>query len=287
MSFGASNPATTLGIAVDIASINAMGSQCLPIITSIVTGDSSQIDDIFPLEADILIEQARTILEDIPVHAFKVGILGSIENASFLAEIISDYPEIPLILDPFNTSIPEQANEDADDLRLVISELLIPQARILVINANDLFLLNEAYVGETDVTDEDEGDGDNDEKEDEAPPSLSKIAIDLIESGCQAILITGHINEQGLTEHLLYEEHGLSLQIPWNESNQVFGINNTLASALAGLLAQEVELHQALAQAHEYTIQCIQNATRTGMGQALPNQNYWITSRPTPIHIGS
>jgi hydroxymethylpyrimidine/phosphomethylpyrimidine kinase len=286
MSFGASNPATTLGIAVDIASINAMGSQCLPIITSIVTGDSSQIDDIFPLEADILIEQARTILEDIPVHAFKVGILGSIENASFLAEIISDYPEIPLILDPFNTSIPEQANEDADDLRLVISELLIPQARILVINANDLFLLNEAYVGETDVTDvtdEDEGD----ETEKEAPPSLSKIAIDLIESGCQAILITGHINEQGLTEHLLYEEHGLSLQIPWNESNQVFGINNTLASALAGLLAQEVELHQALAQAHEYTIQCIQNATRTGMGQALPNHNYWIAARPTPTHINT
>lgn len=285
MSFGASNPATTLGIAVDIASINAMGSQCLPIITSIVTGDSSQIDDIFPIEADILIEQARTILEDIPVHAFKVGILGSIENASFLAEIISDYPEIPLVLDPFNTSIPEQANEDADDLRLVISELLIPQARILVINANDLFLLNEAYVGETGVTED--GDDDDDEAEEDSPPSLSKIALDLIESGCQAILVTGHVNEQGLTEHLLFEEHGLSLNMPWNESNQVFGINNTLASALAGLLAQEVELHQALAQAHEYTIQCIQNATRTGMGQALPNHNYWITSRPTPTRINT
>jgi hydroxymethylpyrimidine/phosphomethylpyrimidine kinase len=272
MSFGASNPATTLGIAVDIASINAMGSQCLPIITSIVTGDSTQIDDIYPLEADILIEQARIILEDIPVHAFKVGIVASIENASFLAEIISDYPEIPLILDPFNPSIPVQANDDDDDLRLVISELLIPQARILIINANELFLLNEAYADEEVTT---------------PSPSLAKIALDLIESGCQAILVTGHVNEHGSTEHLLFEEDGLSLQIPWTAANQIFGINNTLSSAIAGLLAQEIELHQAIAQAHEFTIQCIQNATRIGMGQAIPDQNYWITTRSTTTPINS
>jgi hydroxymethylpyrimidine/phosphomethylpyrimidine kinase len=263
MSFGASNPATTLGLAVDIASINAMGSQCLPIITSIVTGDSTQIDEIFPLDADILIEQARTILEDIPVHAFKVGIVGSIENASYLAEIISDYPEIPLIIDPFNASIPELSSDEADDLRLIIGELLIPQARVLIINAHDLSLLNDAYSGEEETT----------------SPTITKIAMDLIESGCQAILVTGHINEHGLTEHLLFEDAGLKLQIPWAEPKQTFGINNTLASAIAAQLGQGINLHQAIQEAHEFTRLCIQNSARIGMGQIVPNHNFWITEK--------
>jgi hydroxymethylpyrimidine/phosphomethylpyrimidine kinase len=34
------------------------------------------------------------------VAAFKIGVLGSVENVLAVAEIVSDYPDIPLILDP-------------------------------------------------------------------------------------------------------------------------------------------------------------------------------------------
>jgi hydroxymethylpyrimidine/phosphomethylpyrimidine kinase len=46
------------------------------------------------------------ILEDMAVAAFKVGALGSIENISVIAEIVSDYPDVPLILDPSSAPWP-------------------------------------------------------------------------------------------------------------------------------------------------------------------------------------
>ena len=35
-----------------------------------------------------------------PVDAFKIGVLGSVENIAAIAEILSDYPDVPLVLDP-------------------------------------------------------------------------------------------------------------------------------------------------------------------------------------------
>jgi hydroxymethylpyrimidine/phosphomethylpyrimidine kinase len=114
----------------------------LPVVTAILTGDTSQIDGIHPLDADLIDEQARTVLEDMPVLTIKVGQVGSVDNVTTIAEIVSDYPEMPLILDPFNTTITDHI-PDAEDLTLSIRELLIPQATLLLISAVELSRLAE------------------------------------------------------------------------------------------------------------------------------------------------
>ena len=117
LSFGASDPVTATGLYADLASFAAMGCHGLPIVTAILTGDTAQVDSIHPLEADLVDEQARTILEDMAVVTFKIGQVGSVDNATTIAEIVSDYPEMPLILDPFNSAVTEQI-ADAEDLTL-------------------------------------------------------------------------------------------------------------------------------------------------------------------------
>ena len=52
------------------------------------------------LDATHVITQARAVLEDMPVAAFKIGMLGSVENVEAIHSILQDYPHIPLILDP-------------------------------------------------------------------------------------------------------------------------------------------------------------------------------------------
>jgi hydroxymethylpyrimidine/phosphomethylpyrimidine kinase len=42
-------------------------------------------------------EQARTILEDVTIAGWKVGFLGSADNVSAVAEILSDYTDVPLV----------------------------------------------------------------------------------------------------------------------------------------------------------------------------------------------
>ena len=51
-------------------------------------------------DADWVNDQARSLLEDMQVAAFKCGLLGNVETIAMIAEIVADYPTIPLIIDP-------------------------------------------------------------------------------------------------------------------------------------------------------------------------------------------
>jgi hydroxymethylpyrimidine/phosphomethylpyrimidine kinase len=73
MSFNVSDPSGAGGSAGDVATIAAMGAHALPVITSIVMRDTAEIFDHHPIEADLIVEQARSVLEDVTIAAWKVG----------------------------------------------------------------------------------------------------------------------------------------------------------------------------------------------------------------------
>jgi len=97
MTFNAADPSGAGGIAGDVATLSAMGAHALPVTTALLMRDSAEVFDQHAIEADAIAEQARTVLEDITVAGWKVGFLGSAEGVSAVAEILSDYPDIPLV----------------------------------------------------------------------------------------------------------------------------------------------------------------------------------------------
>ncbi len=80
MSFNASDPTGAGGIAGDVATIAAMGAHALPVVTAVVLRDTAEVFSHTPLEPDTIVEQARSILEDVTIAAWKVGFLGSAEG---------------------------------------------------------------------------------------------------------------------------------------------------------------------------------------------------------------
>ena len=102
--FAASDPTGGAGIQADIMTISGMGCHPLTVITALTAQDTVGVEEILPVDSDFVIEQARTVLEDMPIQAFKLGVLGSIENIEVIAEIISDYPHIPVVVDPIVAS---------------------------------------------------------------------------------------------------------------------------------------------------------------------------------------
>jgi len=76
MSFNASDPSGAGGIAGDVATIAAMGAHSLPVVTSIVMRDTAEVFDHHAIDAEVIAEQARSILEDVTIAAWKVGFLG-------------------------------------------------------------------------------------------------------------------------------------------------------------------------------------------------------------------
>ena len=241
----------------DILTIASIGCHPLSVVTAVTVQDTGGVDDVQPVDADWLSDQARAVLEDMPVDAFKIGLLGSVENIAAIAEIISDYPEIPLVFDPILASGrgDELANEDMLD---AMRELLLPQTTILTPNSIEARRL---------VYDEDS---------EEESPGLAECAKRIVLAGCEYVLITGTHEQTPKVINTLYGERGLVRADSWPRLPGIYhGSGCTLASAIAALLANGLSVEEAVQEAQEYTWQALQFGFRPGMGQHIPDRLFW------------
>src|ERR1700676_620424 len=88
LAFAASDPAGGAGIQADLLTLASMGCHPLSVITAITVQDTLGVEALQPIDADWVADQARCLLEDMPVDAFKIGALGSVENIAPLAEFV-------------------------------------------------------------------------------------------------------------------------------------------------------------------------------------------------------
>jgi hydroxymethylpyrimidine/phosphomethylpyrimidine kinase len=199
-----------------------------------------------------------------PVAAFKIGVLGSLEAVAAVAEVVSDYPEIPLILDPVLAS--GRGDELAsEDMLTAIRELLIPQTTIITPNSLEARRLAD---------DEAEDDNEN--------PDLGECARRILASGCEYVLITGTHENTGEVVNTLYNNDGVVRSDSWPRlAGSYHGSGCTLASALAATIANGVDMQEAVRDAQEYTWQSLKLAFRPGMGQHIPDRLFWAREEET------
>ncbi len=255
LAFAATDPSGGAGLQADILTLASMGCHPLSVVTAITVQDTMGVDGIQPLDAEWVTDQARSLLEDMPVDAFKVGVLGSVEIIAAIAEIVSDYPDVPLILDPVLAS--GRGDEFAtDDMIHALRELLLPQTTILTPNSIEARRLAEA------------------EDDDDAP--LGACAGRLIEMGAEFVLVTGTHEATRDVVNVLYGKGGVVRTDTWPRlAGSYHGSGCTLASAIAAMLANGLELPEAVREAQDYTWHALKRAYRPGMGQHLPDRLFW------------
>ncbi|MDD2686026.1 MAG: hydroxymethylpyrimidine/phosphomethylpyrimidine kinase [Gallionella sp.] len=257
MTFSATDPSGGAGMQADLLTIASMGCHPLSVVTAVTVQDTSGVEDVFPIDPECVVDQARAMLEDVPVAAFKIGMLGSIENIAAIAEVMADYPDIPLVLDPVLAS--GRGDELADeDMLDAMRELLIPQTTIITPNSIEARRLA--------LNDDDENDD----------PSLEECAKRLLRMGCEYVLITGTHEQTAKVVNTLYGENGVIRSDSWDRLPGIYhGSGCTLASAIAALLAQDVDVPDAVKEAQEYTWQTLNAGFRPGMGQHIPDRLFW------------
>jgi len=258
LTFGATDPSGGAGLQADILTIASMGCHPLSVVTAVTVQDTRGVDDILPIDAEWVSDQARAVLEDMPVAAFKIGLLGSVENIAAIAEVISDYPDIPLVFDPVLAS--GRGDELADeDMLDALRELLLPQTTILTPNSIEARRLIQ------------------DEDNDEDNPDLAECAKRIVQLGCEYVLVTGTHEHTPKVINTLYGENGLLVRSDsWARLPGIYhGSGCTLASAIASLLANGLSMNEAVKEAQEFTWQTLQYAFRPGMGQHIPDRLFW------------
>lgn len=261
--FAATDPSGGAGLSADILAISAMGGHALPVVTAITVQDTLGVEDVHPLDAEWVADQARCVLEDMPVAAFKIGVMGSVEIVAAIAEVVSDYPDIPLILDPVLAS--EGGDSFADEqVVLAMRELLLPQTTVLTPNVLEARRLAS-------------------EDGDEEDLDMDECAGRLIGMGCEFVLITGTHESGAQVTNRLYGSEGLLQALNWDRlPGSYHGSGCTLASSLAAAMSTGAELQQASQDAQAFTWNTLAHGFRPGMGQLVPDRMFWAHDPEEP-----
>jgi hydroxymethylpyrimidine/phosphomethylpyrimidine kinase len=260
MCFNASDPSGAGGLAGDIATIAAMGAHTLPVVTTIVMRDTAEVFEQHELDADMVAQQARTILEDVTVAGFKVGFLGSAETVSAVAEVLSDYADVPLV-----AYMPGLSWLDEDQQQPYLDafrELILPATEVLVGSHKTLmdFLLPDW--------------------DSERPASPRELAVAAGEHGTRYVLVTGVMlaskgSEQFIDNVLASPQGALTGEKFERFDASFIGAGDTLAAAMASLLAAGSELQAAVGEALAFLDQSLDSGFRPGMGHIVPDRFFW------------
>lgn len=254
LTFAASDPSSGAGIQADLLTLSSMGCHPLSVITALTVQDTIGVEAMRAVDSEWVADQARALLEDMPVDAFKIGVLGSVENIGVIAEILADYPDVPLVLDPVLAS--GRGDELAtEEMATALRELLLPHTTIVTPNSIEARRL-------ADLDDED--------------ASLADCAARLVDAGCEYVLVTGTHEPTRDVVNTLYGETGVVRADTWARlPGSYHGSGCTLASAIAAMLANGLDLADAVREAQDYTWHALERAYRPGMGQFLPDRLFW------------
>ncbi|MFP3798405.1 hydroxymethylpyrimidine/phosphomethylpyrimidine kinase [Paraburkholderia sp. SIMBA_027] len=257
LTFGLSDPTSGGGLQADLLTLASMGCHGVTALTGYTVRDSAGCDEVTGLDPETVASQARMLLEDMPVAAFKIGAGTRAEVVSAIAEVVADYDEVPLVLAP-DFTLDDEHVLAADELREVVADLLVPQTTLLVADVSVLLALAQP-------------DGDAE------APSIDAVISHLLATGCEYILAMETGSHRVV--NTLYSEEGQLRQDFWDRANNpVMGVTDTLGAAIAALLANGQEPPEAVREAQEYLYQTVQGAFRPGMGAWVPDRFFWARS---------
>lgn len=256
MVFNASDPSGAGGLAADVTAIASVGAHALPVVTGAYARDTAEIFDHFAFDEDAVAEQARALLEDVPVQVFKVGFVGSPEAISTIAEIAADYADVPLIA--YMPSLSWWNEVQIDLYQDAFRELMLPQTTLLVGNHSTLWrwLLPDWGGGRS--------------------PSARDIAKAAAEVGVPYTLVTGMPLPEQFVDNVLATPEAVVSSEKYERFDASFaGAGDTLSATLAALLASGTDLAAATTEALGYLDGCLDGGFRPGMGNVVPDRLFW------------
>ncbi len=251
LSFSGHDPSGGAGIQADIETLSSHHCHNVSVITALTEQDSHNVKKIIPQTAENITSQAHTLFADMPVAVIKIGLLGHYQTAQAIAQILQQHTDIPVVFDPV---LAAGGGAQLSDSQLLdsITTLLLPHTTILTPNAQEA----RALTGLQD---------------------LSECGLALLQQGCDYVLITGADEATTQVENHLFHQQQKMETFYWQRLAETYhGSGCTLASSIAGLLAQGLEPFTAIAEAQDYTWNALEAGYKVGNGQHKPHRFFWV-----------
>jgi hydroxymethylpyrimidine/phosphomethylpyrimidine kinase len=249
LSFAASDPTGGAGLQADVLTLAALGCHPLSVLTALTVQDTSGVQALRAIETRWVVDQARRLLDEMPVAAFKLGVLGSEENVRAIGALLAEHPQAHVVLDPVLAS--GRGDPLADDAAArALCESIVPLATVVTPNSLEARRLG----GQAD---------------------LAACAQALLALGAEYVLVTGTHEAGAEVVNTLYQRSGALRTDRWQRlPGSYHGSGCTLASAIAALLAHGAPVPEAVREAQHYTWQALAAGFRPGAGQYLPRRHF-------------
>ena len=254
--FNANDPSGAGGLTADVTVIASVGGHPAAVVTGAYARDTGNVFDHFHFDDEAVAEQARAVLEDLPIQAIKVGFVGSPATLGVIAQIADDYAEAPVIA--YMPSLNWWHDDLIDQYLDAFAELLLPQASVLVGSHGTLWrwLLPDWSS--------------------ERSPSARDIATAAAQHGTPYVLVTGIPADGQCVENVLASPEAVLGSGKFELFEATFtGAGDTLSAALAALIASGNDLGEATAEALAFLDQSLAAGYRPGMGHVLPDRMFW------------
>lgn len=241
------DPCGGAGLAADIQAVTALGAHPAPVAAALTVQDTRDVSRVVALEPEFVAEQARRVLDDLPVSAVKLGLLANAAVGHAVAELLRAHKRVPLVVDPVLKASGGGALAEDALLQVYLRELF-PLATLITPNADEGRRL--------------------------APytPDAAARARALLATGATHVLMKGADEATPEVHNVLFSA-GSRQDFTWPRLPGVYhGSGCTLASATAALLARGEPVSAAVREAQRYTWEALEQGWQLGRGQLIPNR---------------
>jgi hydroxymethylpyrimidine/phosphomethylpyrimidine kinase len=241
------------GIQADLKTMLAHGVHGMSVLTAVTAQNSVGVQGIWPLPAEAIRAQFRSVVDDIGVDAVKIGMLGNEETVACVAGLVADLdPSVPLVVDPVCVS--KHGDQLIDQAALgALRTLLFPYATMITPNLDEAAALTER-----------------------SPEIPAPVLADLL-LGCgpQWVLIKGGHGDGDAIDYLKNQDGSdFTYTAARDDNRHTHGTGCTLASALASQLALGHSVPEAMALAKAYVTGAIAAGFALGSGIG-PTDHVW------------
>jgi len=246
------------GIQADLKAFAALGVFGCSAITSLTAQNTQGVQGVLPIAPDFVKAQIQSVLSDINVGAIKTGMLATSDIITAVAQLLSQYPQIPLVLDPVMVATSGDRLLAEEAIEVLIKQF-IPRATLLTPNLLEAAALLNRKVATS-------------------LEEMQQQAEQLLSLGANAVLMKGgHGSGKESTDLLLGREGCELFNAERIATKNTHGTGCTLASAIAAGLAKKLSLRDAVAEAKHYLHHALVNANRLTIGQGSGPVHHFYT----------
>ncbi len=249
------DPSSGAGVTADIKTIAAHGCYGISAITAMTVQSTAGVRRVVPTDPQLLADTLDELLGNGKVSAVHIGMLGSGQVASRVADFLEGTSLKNVVLDPVLKSSSGAELLDQNGVAVMIKRLL-PSADVITPNIDEAACLTGMEV--------------------KNPGQMEAAAERLHEMGAKAVVVTGGHLDQAVDVLSVKDEPVQIYRADRVDSPNTHGTGCTFSTAIACQLALGQPLGMAVRLAKAYVLAAIRNSYSIGRGQGPVNHLYRI-----------